>query len=120
VFLNNPLTRINIGSNINFICSHGYPSFPNRFEDFYYKNERKAGIYMLDNGQWSIEEGELVAEVPLLRNNASLMQHIYVSTVNTIQSNGTNTLPFWALIVIIGGIIVMTVVVVFIFVRQKT
>jgi len=46
-FIDNPLTSITIGENVTL----GTSSFGNGFENFYYKNSRKKGIYTF-TGEW--------------------------------------------------------------------
>ena len=61
VFYNNQLTSITIGSNVELpdkLHDNYNPPFDNdwdnRFLNFYNSNGKKAGTYILSNGQWSI------------------------------------------------------------------
>jgi len=47
-FIDNPLTSITIGENVTL----GSSAFGNDFENFYYKNNRKKGIYTFTDDAW--------------------------------------------------------------------
>ena len=49
-FRNNQLTSISIGNNVTF--SGGDEVFEYGFDNFYNKNGRIAGMYILREGQW--------------------------------------------------------------------
>jgi len=46
-FTENPLTRITIGANVALTRGYNEVSFPNGFDDFYNRNGKKAGTYIL-------------------------------------------------------------------------
>jgi len=50
-FANNPITRIVICSDVRISVN----AFDNMFVQFYENNQRKAGIYTFNNGQWAVE-----------------------------------------------------------------
>jgi hypothetical protein len=50
-FSHNPLTSITIGAGVEL----EYPSFDDGFDNFYETNGKKAGTYVLNNGQWSMK-----------------------------------------------------------------
>jgi len=53
-FEGNIITRISIGSNV-FFDNNVWPSFELGFDDFYTKNNRRAGTYTYNNNKWNVE-----------------------------------------------------------------
>jgi len=51
-FFYNQITSVTIGANVFF---QPFPAIGLGFEEFYIHNRRRAGIYILNNGQWSFE-----------------------------------------------------------------
>jgi len=51
-FFYNQITSVTIGANVFF---QPFPAIGLGFEEFYNHNRRRAGIYVLNNGQWSFE-----------------------------------------------------------------
>jgi len=60
-FSGNQITSVTIGENVEFIDYFYHiglmPIFDNNFEYFYNENGRRAGTYIFNNGQWSIDIG---------------------------------------------------------------
>ena len=58
-FWENKITSITIGANVKLGIGEKVPAFNHRFDDFYGKNNSKAGTYIYRDGRWNeIRNGE--------------------------------------------------------------